>query len=114
MADQTKPADPFAGFLDMQGETMREMWDQFMPAGAPVMKDWGEISAWGETAQKLQAMWLEFLGEKSRDAACVAMALDPPQFMLLSQGWARYDQWHQSGRNIATTAELLDPEPAPR
>ncbi|MCT2559196.1 class I poly(R)-hydroxyalkanoic acid synthase [Tsuneonella sp. YG55] len=89
MADQTKPADPFAGFLDMQGETMREVWDQFMPAGAPVMKDWGEISAWGETAQKLQAMWLEFLGEKSRDATGGAMALDPAQFMLLSQGWAQ-------------------------
>ena len=33
---------------------------------------------------------------------------------LLSQGWARYDQWHQSGRTIASAAELLDPEPAPR
>jgi D-alanyl-D-alanine carboxypeptidase (penicillin-binding protein 5/6) len=33
---------------------------------------------------------------------------------LLSQGWARYDQWHQSGRPIASTAEVLDPAPAPR
>jgi D-alanyl-D-alanine carboxypeptidase (penicillin-binding protein 5/6) len=33
---------------------------------------------------------------------------------LLNQGWARYDQWHQSGRTIATTAELLDPQPAPQ
>ncbi|MGN3974109.1 PHA/PHB synthase family protein [Tsuneonella sp. SYSU-LHT278] len=97
MADQTKPADPFAGFLDMQGETMREMWDQFMPSGAPVMKDWGEISAWGETAQKLQAMWLEFLGEKARDAAGGAAALDPAQFMLLSQGWAQ--TWQSAARS---------------
>ncbi len=86
MADDTKPADPFAGFLDLQGEAMREMWGQFAPAGAPVMKDWGEISAWGATAQKLQTMWLSFLGEKAGEAAT---GLDPAQFMLLSQGWAQ-------------------------
>lgn len=33
---------------------------------------------------------------------------------LLSQGWARYDQWHAAGRVIADSAELLDPEPAGR
>lgn len=33
---------------------------------------------------------------------------------LLGQGWARYDQWHEGGRVIASSEELLDPEPSPR
>jgi len=33
---------------------------------------------------------------------------------LLSQGWARYDQWHQSGRPSTNAADWLDPQTAPR
>ena len=33
---------------------------------------------------------------------------------LLNQGWARYDQWHQSGRPTTGATGWLDPQPAPR
>ncbi|MFN6935853.1 MAG: class I poly(R)-hydroxyalkanoic acid synthase, partial [Tsuneonella sp.] len=97
MADETKPTDPFAAFFDMQGEAMRELWGQFAaPAGqsaAPqVLKDLGDVGAWGETARKMQGMWLEFMGEKARDASAAPAMLDPAHFMLMSQGWAKAAQ----------------------
>ncbi|WP_120716336.1 PHA/PHB synthase family protein [Tsuneonella amylolytica] len=90
MADDTPTPSPFAAFFDMQGEAVREMWGQVAPSGAtpPMITDWAEAGAWGETAQKLQAMWLEFIGEKAREGAGGLNALDPAQFMLLSHGWA--------------------------
>ena len=108
MADQTRPADPFAGFLDMQGEAVRELWGRFASSGepaasAPAVKDWGDISAWTETGQKLQAMWLEFMGDKARQAAGGVPALDPAQFMLMSQGLAK--SW-QGG--MAAQAKLAE------
>ncbi|ANY19735.1 Poly-beta-hydroxybutyrate polymerase [Tsuneonella dongtanensis] len=92
MADESRPTDPFAGFFDMQGEAMRELWGQFAPQGAPVAKDWGEIAGWTDTAQKMQAMWLEFMGEKARAAQAAPAMMDPTQFMLMSQGWAKAAQ----------------------
>lgn len=94
MADQTRPADPFAAFFDMQGEAMREMWGQIVPNGAqaPVMQDWADVSGWGETAQKLQAMWLEFMGSKAMASPNAMPMLDPAQFMLMSQGFMKAAQ----------------------
>ena len=88
MAEDDRTPNPFADFLDMQGEAMRERWGQFVPAGAPqVMKDWSEIGAWADTARKRQAMWLEFVAAKASSSGDAAHALDPAQFMLMSQGW---------------------------
>ena len=56
--ETTRTPDPFAAFFDMQGEAMREMWSQFVPAAVPI-KDWSDIGAWAENGQKLQAMWME-------------------------------------------------------
>ncbi len=85
--DSSMP-NPFAAFLDNQGEAMREMWGQFMPAAAPsAVRDWSEIGAWAETAGKLQTMWLEFVGSRTLASGDAAHALDPAQFMLMSQGW---------------------------
>ena len=88
MAEDDRTPDPFTAFLGTQGEAMREMWGQFAPGGAPqVMKDWSEIGGWAETARKLQAMWLEFVAAKANASGDAAHALDPAQFMLMSQGW---------------------------
>jgi len=89
MAEDDRPADPMAGLFGMPGEAMREMWGQFVPMSAPVLKDWGEISGWANTAQKLQSMWLEFAAEQGRQTAQGASALDPARFMLMSQGLAK-------------------------
>jgi polyhydroxyalkanoate synthase len=88
MAEDDRPADPFSAFLDMQGEAMRDMWGQFVPASAPaVMKDWSEVGAWADTAGKLQAMWMEFVSAKASSAGDAAHALDPMQFLALGQSW---------------------------
>src|SRR6476661_8556236 len=88
MAEDDSSPNPFGAFLDTQGEAMREMWSQFVPAAAPaVLKDWSEIGAWADTARKLQAMWLEFIAAKTSANGDAAHAFDPAQFMLMSQGW---------------------------
>ncbi|MGX7951644.1 PHA/PHB synthase family protein [Tsuneonella sp. HG249] len=92
MADQDRPNDPLAGFFDMQGEAMRELWGQFVPQSASLPKEWAEMSGWAETGQKLQAMWLEFIGEKMKATATGGPAVDPAQFMLISQGLAKAAQ----------------------
>ena len=94
MSDDTSASsNPFAAFLDTQGEAMREMWSQFVPAASPApLKDWSEIGAWADTASKLQAMWVEFLAAKAGKEGDAAHALDPAQFMVMSQGWARAAQ----------------------
>lgn len=89
MADQDRTADPFSGFFDMQGEAMRELWGQFIPKGSPVMRDWTDVAGWAETGQKLQTMWLEFMGEKAAAGTTAAPLFDPAQFMLMSQGLAK-------------------------
>ncbi|WP_095013385.1 PHA/PHB synthase family protein [Tsuneonella mangrovi] len=91
MADDTSnQTDPFAAFFDMQGEAMRELWGQILPGGAPSpLQNWNEIGEWAGTAQKLQAMWLEFVTEKARETTTQSPPIDPAQFMLMSQGWAK-------------------------
>jgi polyhydroxyalkanoate synthase len=91
MTDETS-GNPFAAFLDTQGEAMREMWSQFLPTAPAPMKDWSEIGAWADTASKLQAMWLEFVAAKASESGDAAHALDPAQFMVMSQGWAKAAQ----------------------
>ncbi len=93
MADDSSTPDPFAAFFNVQGEAMREMWGQLTPAPASApAKDWNEIGAWAETGQKLQAMWMEFMTAKAAESGGSAHALDPAQFMVMSQGWAKAAQ----------------------
>ena len=75
MTDETSASsNPFAAFFDTQGEAMREMWSQFLPAATPApMKDWSEIGAWADTASKLQAMWLEFIAAKASESGDAAL-----------------------------------------
>ena len=107
MAENSSPTDPFSGLFDMQGEAMRELWSQFVPASAPVMRDWTEVSDWAETAQKLQSLWLTFVGEKARNAAEAGMPIDPAQFMLMSQGWAASWQ-EQAQQGMAAQQKLIE------
>lgn len=83
MADRQ---DPFAAFFDMQGEAMREMFAQFSPApgAAPGLPD---MAQWNDAAAQMQRMWAEFMADKLGSVS--SNPLDPAQWMLMTQGWAR-------------------------
>ncbi len=81
MADRQ---DSHGSLFDMQGEAMREMMGAFGLPGAPG----GEHAQWAETAAQLQTMWLQFLNDQS-ETAPATQGLDPAQWMLMTQGWAK-------------------------
>lgn len=84
MADRQ---DPFATFFDMQGEAMREMFGRFTPASGDLPRT--DLAQWTETSEQLRAMWLEFANDRLAGGAEAANPLDPAQWMLMTQGWAR-------------------------
>ena len=85
--------DPLAAFFDMpsllnmQDEAMREMFGRFSPASGDVPQ--ADMAQWAETAGQLRAMWLEFANDRLAGGAEAANPLDPSQWMLMTQGWAR-------------------------
>jgi polyhydroxyalkanoate synthase len=68
------------------------MWSQFTPHPPAGSENWGNVAGWAETARKLQTMWFEFVSEQTQNAAASGKAIDPAQFMLMSQGLARAAQ----------------------
>lgn len=92
--DTPSPSANFTALLDAQGEAMREFWSQFdtrfVTKSAPQpVKNWTEIAEWADNAQHIHAMWLDFVAEKTGNTGAFTPPLDPAQFMLLSQGWAK-------------------------
>jgi polyhydroxyalkanoate synthase len=83
MADRQ---DPFAAFFDMQGEAMREMFAQFSPASGAAL-GLPEMAQWNDAAAQMQRMWTEFMADKMGSVS--SNPLDPAQWMLMTQGWAR-------------------------
>lgn len=83
----TDRQDPFGAFFDMQGEAMREMFGQFAPQ-APAKAGQGDVGGWAKAAEQMQRMWDEFMAEKL-GGETAANPLDPAQWMLMTQGWAR-------------------------
>ncbi|WP_324261957.1 class I poly(R)-hydroxyalkanoic acid synthase [Altererythrobacter sp. H2] len=87
--------DPFGALFDMQGEAMREMFAGVgltgpdAGAAASGQDGQGDQSAWLGVAGQLQSMWLSFLAEKGMDGTGVPNPLDPAQFLLMTQGWAK-------------------------
>lgn len=92
-------ADSLKGFLDMQGEAMRELFanalgGQFgseqlkgmMPQGV----DPGELGEWASAATQLQQLWLDFAAYQATRAAEKATKgatpLDPAQWLTITQG----------------------------
>ena len=84
MAEQQ---DPFGAFFDMQGEAMREIFAKFTP-GFDAEEGRPETSQWAETAAHMQKMWADFMVEKTGGDQATN-PLDPAQWMLMTQGWAR-------------------------
>ncbi|MBO9519606.1 MAG: class I poly(R)-hydroxyalkanoic acid synthase [Porphyrobacter sp.] len=91
--DDSPPSagDMFTEMLRIQGETARQMMQAFLPEAADVVPADSEIRDWGESAQKLQAMWLQFHEQQLNSAVTsempVPLFVDPAQWMGLMQGW---------------------------
>ncbi|MFZ9396081.1 MAG: PHA/PHB synthase family protein [Erythrobacter sp.] len=86
--------EPFRAFFDMQGEAMREMLGQFVPNSA--VGDWSklglpgpDVQAFADVAREIQAMWFEFMAERTSSGAEGANPFDPAQWLTLAQGMAR-------------------------
>lgn len=98
MADSpTDAADIFTEMLRMQGEAARQMVGTFVPELSEAMPSDAEITEWGESALKLQRMWLDFCEQQAIPEAPVPLLADPAQWMGLMQAWYRQ-------------VPLLDPE----
>jgi polyhydroxyalkanoate synthase len=84
-------ADIFTEMLRMQGEAARQMLATFAPQAADAVPSEAELAEWGESALRLQAMWLEFQKQQSLGSfgpmMPVPMLADPTQWMGLMQGW---------------------------
>lgn len=81
------PADIFTELLRAQGEAARQMLETFAPQAAEIVPSDGDLADWGRSAQKLQAMWLDFHGQQALPAMPVPILADPTQWMGLMQGW---------------------------
>ncbi len=90
MAGDTETPDIFAEMLRAQSQAARQLVSASLPGEAAVAE-------WGEAAQRLQAMWLDFHQQESLPEAPVAFLADPAEWLGLMQAW--YKQ-----------IPLLDPE----
>ncbi len=87
---ESENADIFAEMLKMQSEAARRLVAASLPGEAA-------MAEWGEAAQRLQAMWLDFHRPEQLPEPPVPFLADPAQWMGLMQAW--YSQ-----------IPLLDPE----
>jgi polyhydroxyalkanoate synthase len=83
MADaETDTADLFTEMLRAQSEAARRMVSASLPNEVA-------LAEWGEAAQRLQAMWLDFHRQAAVPEAPVPFLADPAQWMGLMQAWYR-------------------------
>src|SRR5688572_9537913 len=83
----SEAADIFTEMLRAQGEAARQMLGTFVPEAAEAVPSPEALSAWGDAALKLQAMWLEFHKQQALPVMPVPILADPTQWMGLMQGW---------------------------
>jgi polyhydroxyalkanoate synthase len=104
-------ADLFTQMLRIQGEAARQVMQAFMPQAAEAVPTDADIAAWGESAQKLQRMWLAGAAAEAKSgptpeaqtAAGVPLAMfaDPAEWFSAMQGQMQ-GLWQQ--------VPLLDPQ----
>jgi polyhydroxyalkanoate synthase len=80
-------ADIFTEMLRAQGEAARQMLGTFAPEAVEAVPSDAALADWGESALKLQAMWLDFHKQQALPAMPVPILADPTQWMGLMQGW---------------------------
>jgi polyhydroxyalkanoate synthase len=88
---ESPAADIFTEMLRAQGEAARQMLETFAPETAAAVPGEAELAEWGDSAMKLQSMWLDFHKQQSLSALGPAMPVpilaDPTQWLGLMQGW---------------------------
>jgi polyhydroxyalkanoate synthase len=90
MSDSPSDAsDIFTEMLRVQGEAARQMVRTFLPDAVDAVPTDAELTAWGESALKLQAMWLDFAEQQAVPAMPAPLLADPAQWMGLMQGWSQ-------------------------
>src|SRR5688572_12435117 len=83
-------ADIFTEMLRAQGEAARQMLETFAPEAAEAVPSEAALAEWGDSAMKLQAMWLDFHRQQALPAMPVPILADPTQWMGLMQGWFQH------------------------
>ena len=92
MADKTQTdgsaSDLMADMLRQQADMAQQVFGQFLPAAKFPVADPADAGQWGDVAQRLQAMWLDFQAEQAARATSTANPLgDPGQWLTMVQGW---------------------------
>jgi polyhydroxyalkanoate synthase len=90
MAQPTESSDVHDIFTEMlraQGEAARQMMQAFLPEAVNAVPDDAQLSAWSESARKLQAMWLEFHRQQAIPEMPVPFLANPAEWFGVMQGW---------------------------
>jgi polyhydroxyalkanoate synthase len=83
MATESNAApDIFTEMLRMQSEAARQIVSASVPSEAA-------LAEWGEAAQRLQSLWLDFHQQAQVPEAPVAFLADPAQWLGMMQAWYR-------------------------
>ncbi|MCZ8134846.1 MAG: class I poly(R)-hydroxyalkanoic acid synthase [Porphyrobacter sp.] len=102
MAGMGAAAESIRGFLDMQGNAMRELFSgafggsggsaatpEALAALMPQGMEMGELGEWASAATQLQQLWLDFAAyqasQAAEKAAQDANPIDPAQWLVISQ-----------------------------
>ncbi|HEY6815135.1 MAG TPA: class I poly(R)-hydroxyalkanoic acid synthase [Croceibacterium sp.] len=101
----TAAADVFTEMLRVQGEAARQMLATFAPQAAEAVPNEAALADWGESALKLQQMWLAFHQQQALPAMPVPMLADPTQWMGLMQGWFQQMPLFDPERQASMMAE---------
>ncbi|MEO6386939.1 MAG: class I poly(R)-hydroxyalkanoic acid synthase [Croceibacterium sp.] len=86
----TDASDIFTEMLRAQGEAARRMMGAMLPEGADGRAGDPYFAQWGESASKLQQMWLAFHQQHKLPEMPIPMLADPAQWIGMMQGW--YEQ----------------------
>ena len=99
--DETESADVFTAMLRAQSEAAHQLVSASLPNEAA-------LAEWGEAAQRLQAMWLDFHEQQSLPEPPVPFLADPAQWMGLMQAWYKQVPMLDPQRQQALWQEGVD------
>lgn len=97
---QDTQTEAFRAFFDMQGEAIREMFGQLLPAAEVQSSEEiaaafsmgqteAELLEWARSSQELQQMWLDFVAEQTQAKALQANPFDPSQWLMMANSMTK-------------------------
>ena len=97
---QDTQTEAFRAFFDMQGEAIREMFGQLLPAAEvqsseeiaaafSIGQTEAELLEWARSSQELQQMWLDFVAEQAQAKALQANPFDPSQWLMMANSMTK-------------------------